>query len=328
MSSLKSNTWRSWVGLLPYFLIPLAVIIIFNWENLTADVATAREVGYLRVATGEDLGIFTLLGILLFIATVLERFLEVFVNASRQPVIIKMELELTKLNAKGKSLRKEINIHRERLTEIKQLRASQQSLEKMGSEMEKRVAETNSAEGKEMVRTDLVDARQNEAKISSQLSELEKVVRYSDRRELKLVLEKKDATPEEAPKDPAVILSELVREKELLVADVEGDMARIRDRRSDHKTMTRILTIQLGFAIGILISLVGFRAIESLIAPDQWASYPPTQQVFFSWLDVMLTGGVIAGGSQGVHELARIYTSFTRSAASSFEPKEQPEVAG
>ncbi len=38
---------------------------------------------------------------------------------------------------------------------------------------------------------------------------------------------------------------------------------------------------------------------------------PKYQLNFFNFLDVFLTGGLIAGGSDGVHKLIEVYRSFT-----------------
>lgn len=76
---------------------------------------------------------------------------------------------------------------------------------------------------------------------------------------------------------------------------------------SAYKSQTQILAIRGGLMMGIIISLIGFRTLESLV---DISTFVPIQITLFRWIDVILTGCVIAGGSDGIHQITSVFTSF------------------
>jgi len=75
-----------------------------------------------------------------------------------------------------------------------------------------------------------------------------------------------------------------------------------------HKRDTRRYALHVGLGIGLLISIAGVRTLESIlvIAPAAggatWA-----QAGMMRALDILLTGALIAGGSDGIHKLAEAF---------------------
>jgi hypothetical protein len=59
---------------------------------------------------------------------------------------------------------------------------------------------------------------------------------------------------------------------------------------------------------------VGLRALETLIDPAQNA-WSTTQSAAFHLVDVVLTGGVIAGGSEGIHRIVTVFDNFMNATA-------------
>lgn len=68
---------------------------------------------------------------------------------------------------------------------------------------------------------------------------------------------------------------------------------------------TRRLALMLGFAFGIAIAYSGVRSLSTLIDAGQRSSR------LFNWVDIVVTGAVIAGGSQGIHLIANAFGDFT-----------------
>jgi hypothetical protein len=77
--------------------------------------------------------------------------------------------------------------------------------------------------------------------------------------------------------------------------------------RRAYKSDTRIIALWTSLLFGILISTIGIRSIEPLVIID---SNNPIQIIIFRCLDIFLTGGLIAGGSEGIHKLIQVFVNF------------------
>lgn len=91
---------------------------------------------------------------------------------------------------------------------------------------------------------------------------------------------------------------------------------------------TRRIALWSGAVLGLAVSAAGFRAIENLLTPESikivatgrcWLigfCTPGSGQIStFRVLDVIVTGGVIAGGSDGVHKIMQLYSEYMDSTA-------------
>jgi hypothetical protein len=60
-----------------------------------------------------------------------------------------------------------------------------------------------------------------------------------------------------------------------------------------------------------MISGVGVRSLDTLLVPvQQGALNSGIQGALFRCLDVLLTGGLIAGGSDGIHKITQLASTF------------------
>lgn len=75
---------------------------------------------------------------------------------------------------------------------------------------------------------------------------------------------------------------------------------------SDYKTDTRGLAMKLGYVLGFIVALVGIRCLEPLVAADVLAGLSGLQQGAFRVVDVLITGGLLAGGSDGIHKITEL----------------------
>ncbi|MDN3637714.1 hypothetical protein QWY82_02725 [Simiduia curdlanivorans] len=73
--------------------------------------------------------------------------------------------------------------------------------------------------------------------------------------------------------------------------------------RSEYRSHSRLIAQQMGLCFGLMIALVGFRILGSLVLelPSGW------QGKAFTLLDILLTGSVLAGGSDAVNKLTKAY---------------------
>ena len=72
---------------------------------------------------------------------------------------------------------------------------------------------------------------------------------------------------------------------------------------------TRSLAMWLGFIIGIIISAVGIRTLGSIIDVSMIENNH-AQIIAFRVVDTVLTGGLLAGGSDGIHKIAELFRNF------------------
>ena len=82
------------------------------------------------------------------------------------------------------------------------------------------------------------------------------------------------------------------------------------EERTKYKSATQRLALCVGLVFGLIVAGVGFRTLHTLVDQAGFATLTRFQQGAFRWVDVLLTGGLIAGGSDGIHKLAEVYTSF------------------
>ena len=84
----------------------------------------------------------------------------------------------------------------------------------------------------------------------------------------------------------------------------------VRAERTEHRSGTQKRAMTWGLISGLLVSLVSVRILEPLTADDAVANLSGFQRFAFHMVDVLLTGGTIAGGSDGIHKLTRSLTVF------------------
>jgi len=71
-----------------------------------------------------------------------------------------------------------------------------------------------------------------------------------------------------------------------------------------YRAETKEIALLVGFMFGTLVSLAGVRALHGLLAETA------VSDNLFTVADILVTGGMIAGGSEGIHRMANVFTSF------------------
>ena len=78
---------------------------------------------------------------------------------------------------------------------------------------------------------------------------------------------------------------------------------------ANYKSETGTLTLYVGVLGGLLISVAGVRCLWPLL--DQSSLIPDsTQFSLFNTMDVFLTAGLLAGGSEGIHRIMSVLTDW------------------
>jgi len=101
------------------------------------------------------------------------------------------------------------------------------------------------------------------------------------------------------------LLQEEVRSAE------EGTKAEAEKALEDYKTGTQRRALLVGLTLGILVSVSGVRLLGPIFefgAADAWSF----QQAVFQFTDIIVTAGLIAGGSATIHKLMALVDDFLR----------------
>ena len=79
---------------------------------------------------------------------------------------------------------------------------------------------------------------------------------------------------------------------------------------SNYKIKTRNMAMYLGYVLGFIISMIGIRALEPLVDSGTFQNLGEVQQNMFRMVDIFITGGLMAGGSDGIHKITEILRDF------------------
>ena len=71
-----------------------------------------------------------------------------------------------------------------------------------------------------------------------------------------------------------------------------------------YRAVTKEIALCIGFVLGLFVSLAGVRALSSIV------NSVPADNWLFPIADIILTGAIIAGGSDGVHQMVNVFTNF------------------
>lgn len=92
----------------------------------------------------------------------------------------------------------------------------------------------------------------------------------------------------------------------------EAELLAAQKEKREWRAGTRSIAMWLGFILGIIVSAVGIRTLGSII--DISMIEDNNAQVFaFGIVDIVLTGGLLAGGSDGIHKISELFRNFFES---------------
>lgn len=95
--------------------------------------------------------------------------------------------------------------------------------------------------------------------------------------------------------------------------DLQNQVTATGQALADYRSDTQRIAFAASLAVGIVVSLIGFRALNFFVQGGAGSVlYPhhPHQLWAFQIVDVILTGALISGGSDGIHQMVTIFTNF------------------
>ncbi|MGI9549698.1 MAG: hypothetical protein ACR2MT_00755 [Aurantibacter sp.] len=94
----------------------------------------------------------------------------------------------------------------------------------------------------------------------------------------------------------------VIKKKTGVAAD-ETELAKIAKKNFSFSFFTSL-------TLGILLALAGFRILETFMVPP--ATAPDFQNILFKLLDCVLTASIIAGGTDGWHQIVSLISDITK----------------
>lgn len=85
---------------------------------------------------------------------------------------------------------------------------------------------------------------------------------------------------------------------------VKATLIAIQHSKVVYRAETKEVALLVGFAFGIFVSMAGVRALHSLLDANS------SDGIFFTIADIVVTGAMLAGGSEGIHRMANAFNGF------------------
>ena len=67
-----------------------------------------------------------------------------------------------------------------------------------------------------------------------------------------------------------------------------------------------------GSLLGVIVAALGVRALGLFVDASEFADLRPGQREWFARVDILLSGGVLAGGSDGLHQIVKRFLEFLK----------------
>jgi hypothetical protein len=87
----------------------------------------------------------------------------------------------------------------------------------------------------------------------------------------------------------------------------EANLAPLFAARAAHQGATRRLATPVALTAGMIISAIGLRSLQPLFVPGDPAWLASPQGHIFGAIDILVTGTLLAGGSDGIHWIVALY---------------------
>jgi hypothetical protein len=98
-------------------------------------------------------------------------------------------------------------------------------------------------------------------------------------------------------------------------AGAKTDLQNSERTHTDYKSDTQRVAFLAALALGIVVSALGVRGLSLFVDPAAFKELSSSQRTWFNAIDVLLTGALLGGGSEGLHKLVTVFTNFMDTAA-------------
>jgi hypothetical protein len=112
------------------------------------------------------------------------------------------------------------------------------------------------------------------------------------------------ASPEEA------------RRRETRSENLQVELKNLTETRTRYRIRSRNIAHMVSLVMGMTIAALGLGVLQNIIDPRLIEEIASTRQGFFlKATDILLTGSVLAGGSEAINKLTKVYTTYMNATA-------------
>ena len=104
-------------------------------------------------------------------------------------------------------------------------------------------------------------------------------------------------------------------------AGTQKERIAAQNRLDVYRSRTETLAMYSGFAIGIIVGLAGVHTLQVVFDAG---SLSGSQKTLFLGTDILLTAGLIAGGSKGINAITSLLGSFLEASKEQAKSKKKP----
>ncbi len=97
-----------------------------------------------------------------------------------------------------------------------------------------------------------------------------------------------------------------------LLPKSQVDLDKAKADKEQFSAETRSLTLLTSLVLGILVGVLGLRVLQPLVDPVVFKSMSTTQISFFTAVDAFLTGALLGGGADGIHNILDTFLKWVR----------------
>lgn len=96
------------------------------------------------------------------------------------------------------------------------------------------------------------------------------------------------------------------------ISELNEQLDILRDDRTAYRAKSRFIALWIGLVIGIMVAMVGVRILGNIV--DE-TSLTDRSHGLFTLVDVLITGSVLAGGSDSINKVMKVYNNLMNRAA-------------
>jgi hypothetical protein len=111
-------------------------------------------------------------------------------------------------------------------------------------------------------------------------------------------------------RDPGAEPLEKAVEASRAAAPGSAAVVEAQHRLDDYRSGTRRLAFSGGLVLGVIVSLVGVRALSFMVDGTALAQITTAQHRAFETVDVLITGLALGAGSDPLHQVLQAFTNF------------------
>ncbi len=109
-----------------------------------------------------------------------------------------------------------------------------------------------------------------------------------------------------------------IENEKIKLQQLDRELKEAEDERSEYRSVSRLAALWTGMVIGVIVALTGVRILGSIF---EVTCISEIHKSLFIMVDILLTGCVLAGGSEAINKIMKVYNSFMTKAVKSNKPE-------